>query len=74
MKWSKDFVWSKIDIVAPTARMSGLSLPEALKAAAVNCFMYEDSLSYSSLVVRVCLQELKEMGELSFGNVEEDWM
>lgn len=74
MKWTRDFVWSKVAGVAPHVVPAGLSLPEALKDAAINCFLREDNLSYASLVVRVSLSELKEAGILTFGSVNEDWM
>lgn len=74
MKCSYEYVWSKVVEVAPHVVPAGLNLPEALKAAAINCFMANDTLSYPSLVIRVSLQELKDTGVLTFGSVSEDWM
>lgn len=77
MKWSYEYVWSKVDEIVPHAKVAKMSLPEALKDAAIALFMKEEGHhngSYRAYVVSEALHELKHWGHLSFGTVNEDWM
>lgn len=76
MKWSEDYVWSKIEQVVPNARLCGYALPEALKAAAIEFFLIDEGAhcgSWRAWVVEACIKELRETGSLSFGSVDVDW-
>lgn len=77
MKWTYDFVWTKVESLVPNARLCGYALPEALKQAAVELFLLDENHhngSYRSYVVSDCIKELKTVGYLTQGSVEEDWM
>lgn len=77
MKWKTEFVWEKIESVIPNARSFGYGIPEALKACAVELFLKDESPyagSYRSYVIATCIAELKTVGYLTEGTVEEDWM
>lgn len=77
MKWTKDFVWEKIESVVPNIRLSGASMPEALKTAAVYLFILNEgyhSGSYRAYVIQSALKELQSFGFLTFGDVAEDWL
>ena len=76
MKWSKDYVQSKIIEIVPHQEFSKQSLPEALKDAAVELFLKDEGFhngSYRAYVIMVALKELRKDGYLSFGSVNEDW-
>lgn len=76
MKWSSDYVWSKVEQTIPGARSFGYALPEALKAVAVEMFLNEQSTlvgHWNAYVVSECLKELKQVGYLTEGSVNEDW-
>lgn len=77
MKWKTEFVWSKVESVIPNARSFGYAIPEALKAAAVELFLSDEGHlngSYRAYVIGACITELKTVGYLTEGTVEEDWM
>lgn len=76
MKWTQDYVWSKVEQMVPNAQLAGMSLPEALKAAAVEFFLVDEGAhcgSYRAWVVEACLKELREQGFITFGTIDEDW-
>lgn len=77
MKWTQEFVWEKIESIIPTARLSGASLPEALRDAAVNLFLVDEGYhngSYRAYVIKTCIKELRAQGWLTFGGIDEDWL
>lgn len=54
-----------IRIVPETVQISSLSLPEALKVAAVECFIYPENFKNTDkYFVRKALLNLRETGEL----------
>lgn len=73
MKWKTEYVWSKIESVIPVAKICGYGIPEALRAAAVELFLAGEKDSYRGYVIAECIRELKTVGYLTAGNVEEDW-
>lgn len=77
MKWTTEYVWAKVDSVIPGAKSFGYELPEALRAAAVELFLLGEGLhsgSYRGYVIEICIKELKSVGYLTSGTVDEDWM
>lgn len=76
MRWTTDYVWSKIESLVPTARICGDSIPEALKWAAVELLILEENQlqgSWRAYVIAECLKELRQIGYLTEGSVAEDW-
>ena len=76
MKWSYKYVWEKVESIVPGAKEWGYDLPEALKVCAVELFLSgEGSLtgSYRAYVIEQALLELRRVGWLEFGSVDEDW-
>lgn len=77
MKWTQEYVWSKVEEIVPTARIAEMALPEALEDAAVNLFLLDEGMhngSYRAYVVEVCIKELRSQGWLTFGEISEDWL
>lgn len=76
MKWTIDYVWEKVESVIPNARSFGYVLPEALKAAAVEMFINEQSTirgDWTAYVISECIKEIKCKGYLESGSISEDW-
>lgn len=77
MKWKISYVWDKIESVIPNARSFGYEVPEALKAAAVELFLKDEGNhngSYRAYVISTCILEIKSVGYLTQGDVDEDWV
>lgn len=76
MKWSYEYVWSKVEEIVPHAKIAKMDLPEALKASAITLFLKGEGSrdSYRAYVISEALHELKHWGHLSFATVNEDWM
>lgn len=77
MKWTTEFVWAKIESIIPVARVCGYEIPEALRACAVELFLSGETFrdgSYRAYVIAECIKELKTIGYLTTGTVDEDWM
>lgn len=76
MKWSREFVWSKVLELVPHAKISGMNLPEGLKQAAIELFLLDESRqigSYRAYVIAEALLELRDVGNFTFGEVCMDW-
>ena len=79
MKFSCEFVWSKVLKQVPHAHQASMSLPEALKRAAVAVFMKENDYpkiqvpEYDKYVIHESIKELNEKGFLEFGEINQDW-
>lgn len=76
MRWTTDYVWSKVESLVITGRISGVSLPEALKSAAVELLILEENQlqgSWRAFVIAECLKELRSVGYLTEGVVSCDW-
>ena len=76
MKWTTEFVWAKIESIIPVARVCGYDIPEALKACAVELFLSNEGHhgTYRAYVIAECIKELKTVGYLTAGTIDEDWM
>lgn len=77
MKWSNEYVWSKIVSILPNARHAGNDLPSALNQAAVELFLLNEGLhngSYRAYVIEECIKEIRSKGWLDFGDVDKDWI
>lgn len=79
MKFECNYVWSKVLKYCPHAHFASMSLPEALKTAAVDIFMRENAHpkvyvpEYDKYVIHTAIAELNETGYIEFGDVAEDW-
>ncbi|MNV95804.1 hypothetical protein D3C71_1907400 [compost metagenome] len=76
MKWSHEYVWSKVEELVPNARLCGYDLPKAVEKAAVELFLLDEGMhngSYRAYVIEECIKELRSKGWLDFGDVEVDW-
>jgi hypothetical protein len=75
MRWTNKYVWGKVLDVVPTAKIAGMSLPEALNQAAIEFFLgYYREFCWESFVISTCIKELRDKGFLEFGTVNEDWL
>lgn len=79
MRWTSDYVWSKILQLVPYAKYANMALPEALKSAAVEAFLINEESGSNGMhgwrdyVIATCIKELNADGFLSFGYIDEDW-
>jgi len=77
MKWSREYVWSKVLELTPYAKEASMNLPEALKSSAIQLFLLDEghhSGSYRAYVISEALKELHEVGHFTFGDISEDWL
>ena len=87
MKYTQNLVWEAVYEVCPHYKMTHkhniiYDLPEALKAAAVEFFMIDESIIknsstdyvFAKFVVGLALKELAAKGLIEFGDVNEYWM
>lgn len=79
MKFENKYVWSKVNKYSQHAQFANMTLPEALKSAAVDIFMRENAYprmnvpEYDKYVIHTAIAELNEKGYIEFGDVTEDW-
>ena len=76
MKWSREYVWSKVLELTPYAKEASMNLPEALKSSAIELFLLDEGHhngSYRAYVITEALKELRDVGHFTFGDVNEDW-
>lgn len=79
MKFQFEYVRSKVLKYVPHFDYANMSMPEALKTAAVDIFMRENAYpkihvpEYDKYVIHTALKELNEIGYLTYGTIDEDW-
>ena len=68
MKCSKECLWAEIEGIVPHAKKSEMSLPAALKEAALNLFLLGEHAndSYRAELVREAVIESRDNGFLEF--------